>query len=210
MKHYLLILTLVLFACTNLCAQQTNSEWSDDEIKQANTAAGTSLSEEEQLVILYCNLARLNGAKFLETYADDYLSGTSKYEASLRKELKTISNLPMLQPEANLCKSAKYHAEDMGKNGRTGHSSTNGQGFADRLYSYYDGGAIAENCSYGHKHALDIVMQLLIDQGVESLGHRRNILNRSYTAIGVCITTHTQYKYNCVQDFGDKVITKME
>ncbi|MBQ2096650.1 MAG: hypothetical protein II480_00625, partial [Bacteroidales bacterium] len=58
--------------------------------------------------------------------------------------------------------------------------------------------------------AIGVVMQLLVDDGLSSLGHRKNILGTKYVAIGVKTTTHRQWRTVTVQDFGDKVITKME
>ena len=46
-------------------------------------------------------------------------------------------------------------------------------------------GNYAECCSYGMHSAKDIVMQLLIDHDVPSLGHRENCLNNEYSKIGV-------------------------
>ena len=57
-----------------------------------------------------------------------------------------------------------------------------------------------ECCDYGHNNALDIIMSLLIDEGISSLGHR-NICLSSYSKIGVAIQPHKLYGYNAVMDF---------
>ncbi|MCZ6692800.1 MAG: CAP domain-containing protein, partial [Bacteroidetes bacterium] len=64
---------------------------------------------------------------------------------------------------------------------------------------------IGENCAYGLYSPLDIVMGLLIDEGVSDLGHRKNILNPDYKVIGVAIRPHKSYGTNCVQDFAGGV-----
>ena len=48
---------------------------------------------------------------------------------------------------------------------------------------------------------LEIVIQLLIDQGVSSLGHRYICLG-TYARVGVSIKPHKSYGTNCVLDFG--------
>jgi uncharacterized protein YkwD len=47
-------------------------------------------------------------------------------------------------------------------------------------------------------------MQLLIDDGIESLGHRKNILEPKYQWIGIAIEPHKTYRTNCVMDFAER------
>jgi uncharacterized protein YkwD len=42
---------------------------------------------------------------------------------------------------------------------------------------------------------------LLIDDGVSSRGHRKNLLNGAYHKIGVATGTHPEYGHLCVMDF---------
>lgn len=206
MKKFFVVLATMLFAMQGLWAQQY-SEWSDAELARANTAQNTSLSQQEKLVFLYCNLARMDGAKFMRTYAAKYLTGGSSYVSSLKRDLQQTKNRPMLYPEKDLCYTAALHAQDMGSHGMIGHNSSDGTDCFDRIGRYYKCGTAGENCSYGYSDALDIVMQLLIDDGTPSLGHRENILSASYNAMGTSIKTHKGYRYNCVQDFGAKILT---
>ena len=46
---------------------------------------------------------------------------------------------------------------------------------------YYEWG---ENCSYGFNEALTIVITLLIDEDIEGVGHRKNILKESCNSVG--------------------------
>ena len=199
---------MLLISMQGLRAQKY-SEWSDAELAKANTAQNTSLSQQEKLVFLYCNLARLDGAKFMRTYAAKYLTGNSSYVSSLKRDLQQVKNRPMLYPEKNLCYTAAIHAEDMGTLGKIGHNSSDGTGCFTRIGKYYKCGTAAENCSYGYSDALDIVMQLLIDENTPSLGHRENILSSTYHAMGTSIKPHKVYRYNCVQDFGAKLLTPL-
>ncbi len=208
MKKYFAVLIAMWLAMHGAWAQ-SYAEWSSAELAKANTARNTNLTEQEKLVFLYCNLARLDGAKFARTYAADYLTGNSSYVASLRRDLQKSKNSPMLYPEKNLCYTAALHAADMGSHGTIGHNSSDGTGCFARINKYYKCYTAAENCSYGYSDALDIVMQLLIDENTPSLGHRVSILNASYNAMGTSIKPHKGYGYNCVQDFGAEVLTPM-
>jgi len=208
MKKILFVLTLLIINCSTLCAQKTYPEWTKAELAKANTAVNTSLSEDEKLVFFYCNLARLNGAKFLRTYAANYLTDTSEYVTSLKKELSQIKNLPMLKPDRGLCKAAAFHAEDMYKKDFCGHNSSDGTSWSRRIHRYYfkdnNKPVCAENVSYGYYTALDIVMAFLIDRWVPSHGHRYNILNELKIAMGVSIRGGM-----CAQDFGQELLTPM-
>lgn len=184
--------------------------FTDAEKAQANTAAGiSSLTQMEKDIIYYCNLARLDGTKFWAEYGSQ-AKGSNGYVSSLEQDLKATSGLSMLEPEKSLMEAAAYHANDMSTNNFFEHSSSDGTSFGDRVYSFYGGNAIAENISAGMNSAIGVVMQLLVDDGLSSLGHRKNILGAKYKAIGVKTATHKTWRTVTVQDFGDRVITKME
>jgi uncharacterized protein YkwD len=46
-------------------------------------------------------------------------------------------------------------------------------------------------------------MALLIDDGIKSLGHRKNILNAGFHFVGIAIEPHKTYGTNCVMDFAE-------
>lgn len=201
-KHVVTILLLCL-AAMPLAAQQ----WTSEQLARANTARNASyLSEQEKQVIFLCNLARMDGALFAATYLEQHTPNdpSNWYIASLYRDLQSVKGRQPLYPDRRLYATAAYHAADMGRSGRTGHTSSDGTDFADRVY----GGLgektyIAENCSYGYNNdqAINIVVQLLVDANVPSLGHRKNILNPDLSAIGVAIAPHAIYGYMCVMDF---------
>ena len=230
-RHFLTLLATVFISSTTICCDvkddvddetspsgnnsTTNTDltiadaaknFSQDQIDMANTAKNAAyLSVEEKLTILYCNLVRLDGSAFSAAFLSDLKTSDNSYEKSLIDTLESIKNLPMLVPNEQLCKAAESHAYDIGPKGERGHNSTDGTSFADRVRSFYSGGAIAENISYGYNDALKIVRQLLIDKDVASLGHRKNILGDKYCRIGVAIRYHKTYNNCCVQDFSDSM-----
>ena len=163
------------------------------------------LNEEEKKVILFMNMARNDGYLFSETFLNAFVEEkqlkNTKYLKSLYRDLKKIKGLSPLYPEEDLTAVAQNHAVKSGKTGHVGHRDMNKRFAHLKGNPYY---AWGENCAYGYDEALTIVITLLIDEGVEKVGHRRNILNESYNSVGVAIRPHKTYRVNCVMDFGQK------
>lgn len=204
-KRFQLILLLVLSG--PLMAQPYPwSAWEEETVRELNTAADLDyLNEEEKKVILFMNLARHDGPLFAESFLETYIQqkdlGNNSYIRSLRRDLKNTSRLSPLIPEEDLFTVASDHATVSGREGRTGHQRFR-ERFEPLLGNPYT--HVGENCSYGYDQAIDIVLSLLIDEGVKDLGHRSNILSDDFNSIGVAIRPHTGYRTNCVMDFGTR------
>ena len=184
------------------------------ELGAANTVSTVSyMSDEEKKVVQYMNLARMDGEKFYQSFIplfleyynttfSDKILPNNKYLVSLKADLKKVKGYAVLQPFKNLYLSATFHARDMGKLGTTGHDSSDGTSCDKRIRRFYPNASCwSENCSYGMGSAINIVCQLLIDNGVASLGHRTNILKPVQRLVGVSIAPHKGFRYNCVMDF---------
>ncbi|MBR3520475.1 MAG: hypothetical protein IKN77_10220 [Paludibacteraceae bacterium] len=186
--------------------------FTDEEMKYANTAADADyMSADEKKMILLCNLARLDGDRFAQEYLTPYLKGeTNKNVQSLQEDLRKTRNLPMFTPLKELHQAAAFHLNEMIESQKFEHSSPNGDSPATRIKKYVKNvRATSENIgarSSAKDIALDFTIQLLIDSGVESLGHRKTILglgDTRYDKIGVAIGEGpvNGLKYVCVQDF---------
>jgi hypothetical protein len=178
-------------------------KWDAASLAQANSAKDINyFTEDEEKVIFYLNLVRMDPKLFGETYLRQYLDSVkmkkNSYVSSLEKELKSAKKMKPLQPLKLLFESAESHAIKMGKTGGIGHADFDKR-FAKVSKQY--GGYVGENCDYGNKEPLDIVMSLLIDDGVPGMGHRKNILNEQYVLVGVSIKPHKKDEWNCVIDF---------
>jgi hypothetical protein len=165
--------------------------WNDEKYLAANSAENEDyLSQQEKDVFYYLNLVRMNPPLFADTYFLKHVGQPDdEYEISLYEELKSMEPLPCLQPSKHCWESAKCHAISAGEKGYVGHDR-------DGCDSYFWG----ECCQYGPSDPLAIILQLLIDRGVESLGHRRICLG-SYYELGVSIQPHNVYGSNAVLDF---------
>lgn len=168
------------------------------EIDDSNTAEALNyLTLEEQKVYLYTNLARKYPQKFevffrnfvIESGKEEKLT-TNSYYSTLSNELKTKDPVGILHPDASMFELAKCWALESGKKGLVGHDRV-------KCLKGYD----AENCAYGYSSAQNTVMQLLIDDGVSSLGHRKNIFHVEMKGLGVAIRPHRDIEVCTVQNF---------
>lgn len=186
-----------------------------------NTAAGSEyLDQAEKDVILEVNKLRSNPARYAELYLvpyKQYYSGrdieipgritivTKEGVAPLNQcieQLKNSKPLPILDPAKGLCRAAGDQARDQGKTGNVGHTGSDGSTMTDRINRYGKWNfKIGENIDYGHNIGREVVIALLIDDGVTSRGHRQNLLDASFHKIGVAIGSHPVYNYVSVMDF---------
>lgn len=179
--------------------QDSNDPYYDDlrkqyDFKDTNSAVKTSwLTPKERELIYWLNFARLNPELFCKRYIVPlYLKEKDNaYIATLMDYMLHMKPVPALVPDKELFESAKCHAYSMGKAGLTGH------GRIDGCKSKFSG----ECCSYGLSDPLSVVIQLLVDEHVTSLGHRYICLG-SYVKIGVSFQPHKVWGNNVVLDFG--------
>jgi uncharacterized protein YkwD len=207
MKLTHLIAGMVLLIPSFSTLAQTGGDplatWDKDVLKQANTAASASyLSDEEKKLIYYTNLCRLKPKLFCQTVLEDYLKNhpdQTQGALGLKRTLLADKAVGALMPDEALSKSAKDYATKMGKEGKEGHID-----FQERMKPFMKSYMkFGENCDYGAPLALDAFMRLLIDTSDPvNLGHRKNLLDPNFKAVGVSGQPHKTYRWNYVMDFG--------
>ncbi len=105
--------------------------------------------------------------------------------------------------------AALDHAGDQGSSGQIGHTGSQGQTLGKRVERYGRfGGILGEDIHYGASEAREIVVDLIIDDGVPSRGHRQNIFNAKFRVAGAALGTHATYRHMCVIDFADTFTEK--
>ncbi len=204
--YSLFILPFLLFFPETNAQTTVWDSWDAEVVRSLHTARDIPwLSEEEQKVILFMNMARHNGPLFAETFVKTYVKENevekTSYLRSLYKDLAGVSKLNPLIPEEDLTVVAHGHALKSGETGHVGHRDMKKRFEPLRGNPYYEWG---ENCSYGFDEALTMVITLLIDEDIKGVGHRKNILNENFNSVGVAIRPHKTYRVNCVMDFGQK------
>ncbi len=202
----ILVAILFISSLVNIHAQTFSpdlSTWDKETLNKARLASYNPLCQKKSNdVVFYTNLARMDGTKFVETILRPYMefygdTSFSPYLQSLIDWLYTKQNQPPLRHNLGLAIMAKFYALDAGRRGIVGHDRFN-QRFQLVLATRRE---VAENCSYGEENPLGVVIQLLVDEGIDNLGHRRNILSKSLKRIGVGFARHKRYGINCIQEF---------
>jgi uncharacterized protein YkwD len=97
---------------------------------------------------------------------------------------------------------ARDHVKDQGSSGSSQHKGRDGSQPWDRVNRYGTWQKIiGENISFGHNKARNVVMTLVIDDGVPNRGHRKNIFNPDFRVMGVACGSHSTYTTICVITF---------
>ncbi|MDC0230617.1 hypothetical protein OAK19_01495 [Aureispira] len=189
-------------------------EWSHSKYHLANTGNNVKgLSDKEKNIIFLQNLVRMNPTLFRNTFLKNYLerypefTGNS-YVSSLRSALDGKSPVPLLYVDSKLIDAAQRSNNN--KESRLP-SPDAPVAFSQHIKGIGTQEIISENGYYGNSEKPeDIVMALLINQGVPDLLHRKTLLNPSFIQVGVAILDHPEYKMNIALDYstGDKEIRK--
>ncbi|KYP13138.1 hypothetical protein, partial [Flavihumibacter sp. CACIAM 22H1] len=185
MKRFLLFFVLI---AELVCP--VSDVWTPEQIAAANTAVThPELTKLEKETIMYLNLARLYPKQFAVIEVRDYWGTdnypdylkTSRYKQSLIDELIKREAVQPLYFDKVMYASAVCFSKESGRLGTVGHT---------RKQCTIPKGVFAECCSYGMSTAKDIVLQLLIDDEIEGVGHRVICLDKKYSKIGVSISSH--------------------
>lgn len=220
--HFFLILILFL---SNLAIAQSNFEW---PIKELDTARDVNyLTKEEKDVILELNKVRYNPAMYAKLnmqwmevfYSGKLLQipGKITYETEEGREafldcMKALENaepVSILKPSRGMTKACELLVYDQSSTGRTGHKGSGNSSPTDRAGRFGQfTGHYAENIHYGDCEPAFVVISLLIDDGVHSRGHRKNILSNDYNYVGVAIGDHKVYGNMCVNTYATNFTDK--
>ena len=213
-------------------AKSKNSLWN---IKLLDTARNVDyLDDFEKNVILEMNKARTNPKQYADLYivprlenfdgynyvekrmsaAGPYYRTTCTQEgpAAVKECINYMyeqTPRPPLKPSKELTQAARGHAETQVVTDQLGHKGVDGSTPAERMQNYGMFMATAENIFYCVDTARNTVVKFLIDDGVDSRGHRKNIMNKRYNIAGVGYAECEENRRDeCVIDFAQSYVEK--
>jgi LysM repeat protein len=186
-----------------------------ESAKPANAAPlsnNTSMSNEEMDMVREINLMRQNPAGYVP-YIKDYIAYLQKNgdmgnsiqtSNELIGELEKTPKLSTLQPLQCIYTAAKKHGEDQKSRGVTDHSGSDGSMPWDRVLrecpNLKDGN---ENLVGGPSDIRRAVILLLVDDGIDTRGHRKTLLNPEWQYVACFKMGMVGSMPNCwVQKFG--------
>jgi uncharacterized protein YkwD len=126
--------------------------------------------------------------------------GTGALDEAIRF-LQTAKPLPPLTLSRGMSRAAADHCADQADGG-FGHEGKDRSHAGQRIarYGTFMGGW-AENISYGKSTARDVVLALIIDDGLPARKHRKNIFNPNYNVAGAAFGPHARFGTMCSMDF---------
>jgi len=159
------------------------------------------------------NAMRANPASFLPTvdaYVREWRSfvpnkkALESAAAELKKELRKHAPLAPFQIDTDLVHASADHARDSRQMGVLGHIGSDGSNPADRVARYAVMTQVNEVITYGQSTAAYMLAAFLIDEQDPKRGHRKALLSKTLTLIGVTVDSHPAYRTQCVAVLGTR------
>jgi len=126
--------------------------------------------------------------------------GTSAVDEAIRF-LQSVQPVQPLALSRGMSRAAADHCADQADGG-FGHAGRDRSHAGERIARYGTvSGGWGENISYGKASARDVVIALIIDDGLPARKHRKNIFNPSYNYAGAAFGRHARFRTVCSMDF---------
>jgi hypothetical protein len=179
------------------------------------------LSAVEDAVLKEINEARNNPQKYVG-YLEEYrkllkgnvlhlpnstplvmIEGAAAVDDAIN-DLKKLPKFDDLKNSRGLNRVAKSQLEDLIENPKLGHKGKDGSLLDQRLLRYGQVGLVyAENISYKVSVAREVVLAMIVDDGLKSRSHRKNIFSPSFKLFGIACGTAKNSTAICVAEFAD-------
>lgn len=222
-KVYIILLIYLIFSLFFIFSNDSSSDFL---LLNEGVKSYDFLTPLEIEIVKELNLARTNPKQYAEYlkeyrkyYNGEYLKFpetvpiiTNEGVKAVDEAINALLSYKPMQPlkiSKGMSLAAKDHINDLGPKGGIGHTGSDGKSPFDRMNRYGKWDIYAgENIDYGFNNARYIVIHLIIDDGVPSRGHRKNIFESKFNVVGVSFGSHKIYGYMCVMTFAGKYTEK--
>lgn len=153
---------------------------------------------------LRAHRARFDG-DLVAAPGEDVAIRTQEGVAAVDEAIRAVSRsarLPPIRVSPALSRVARRHAEAIGRDGTLDHASPDGtppHGRMQRAGRLV--GLSGENIGTGYRDGAQMLLSLVVDDGVPDRGHRKNLLEPEFRVVGVGCAPHRAYRVVCVMDF---------
>ncbi len=193
---------------------------------QAGASENIDFRKQEQEVVKELNIARTTPRSYASHLKDmrryfygkelrrpgDMIILTKEGDAAVVEAIRFLQNvkpIPLLKLSQGMSQGARDHVEVQGRSGTVGHDFNEGSRPWDRISRYGTWKkTVGENIAYGSSRPRDVVISLIIDDGIPKRGHRQNIFNPNFRVVGVSLGPHTIYGTMCVIIFAGDYLEK--
>lgn len=155
-------------------------------------------------VLRELNLARQNPSLYAEFVAESRPFHMIEHGRAVDEAVRFLRKtrpLPPLTLSTGMCHAAADHCAEQVE-GQLGHEGNDRSHGGDRISRYGSWSTTwGENISYSRKTAREVVLALIIDDGVRGRGHRKNIFNPKFNYAGAAFGPHARYRTVCTIDF---------
>lgn len=172
-------------------------------------AKDNSSSEESEAVsgaavIRELNFARQNPSLYAAFVAESrpfHMIEHGRAVDEAVRFLQKVHPMPPLSLSPGMSRAAADHCVEQIA-GQLGHDGHDRSSPGDRISRYGSWSTTwGENISYSQKTPRGVVLSLIIDDGVRSRGHRKNIFNPKFNYAGAAFGPHARYRTVCTIDF---------
>src|SRR3984893_9639169 len=155
-------------------------------------------------VLREINLARENPSLYATLAAESRPFHMIEHGRAVDEAVRFLAKarpLPPLTISSGMCRAAADHCAEQVA-GQLGHDGNDRSSPGERIGRYGSWSSTwGENISYSQKTARGVVLALIIDDGVRSRGHRKNIFNPKFNCAGAAFGAHARYRTVCTIDF---------
>ena len=115
--------------------------------------------------------------------------------------MNRIEPVRLLKLNEGLSEAAAAHCAEIGASGDVKHESADGLSVKERLKRYGKAYGHGENLEFNCKTALEVILSMLVDDGVENRVHRESLFNDEFGVCGIFSGVHKEFDTMTVIDY---------